>query len=248
MTALTITRVVHSCSLLTIGTDTFLTDPWFTDKPLYHPGEPIARQPGDLPELSGILISHAHADHCDLEHMGDYADRDVPVVGPPQVVEIARRHGFERTHSLRPWESLRLGAARITATPAQHKVPEVTYVIEAGGRSVFFGGDSLYVPQLDEIPRRLGAIDLALLPTNGLRIRPLLNRKVVMDARDAAALTASLRPEVVVPHHYAFDSGPIGNLLLTKKDQDPTRFAQLAATMAPDSRVEILDTGTALHL
>lgn len=35
------------------------------------------------------------------------------------------------------------------------------------------GGDSLRVPELDEVPERLGPLDLAVLPTNGLCIRPM---------------------------------------------------------------------------
>jgi hypothetical protein len=34
------------------------------------------------------------------------------------------------------------------------------------------------------------------LPINGLRIRPLLNRKVVMDAQDAAGVTHLVHPAI----------------------------------------------------
>ena len=82
----------------------------------------------------------------------------------------------------------------VTATPGQHAVHEVTFIIQSGGRTVFFGGDSMRVPELDEIPRRFGKIDLAILPINGLCVRPANMRQVVMDAEQAAALTT-----VVVP-------------------------------------------------
>ena len=45
------------------------------------------------------------------------------------------------------------------------------------------------IPELDEVAVRLGEIDLALLPINGLTIRPLLNRQVVMNAAEAADVT-----------------------------------------------------------
>ena len=44
---LVITRVTHSCHLIQIGGLTVLTDPWFSQRALYHPGEPIAFQPGN---------------------------------------------------------------------------------------------------------------------------------------------------------------------------------------------------------
>jgi hypothetical protein len=45
-------------------------------------------------------------------------------------------------------------------------------------------------------------IDLALLPSNGLRIRPLLNKQIVMDAQDASWLVQSRnQPDCQNPGH-----------------------------------------------
>lgn len=268
MMSLTIVRVAHSCSLIRLGPWSFLTDPWWEDSPLYAAGEPRALSPGELPPLTAILVSHAHRDHCDLGRMAEVA-RDVPVLGNRQVAKVARRHGFTDVRELAPWqasgfaqlvhatgdpgggaagEASASGPVTVTATPAKHGVPELTFVIEAGGRRVFFGGDTLYIPELDWLPRRFGGFDLALLPVNGLRIRPLANRQVVMSAREAAELTAVLRPAVVVPQHYAFDSGPIGNALLTKKERDPSVFVREVARLAPTTRVEVLEPGAELVL
>jgi L-ascorbate metabolism protein UlaG (beta-lactamase superfamily) len=37
MTDLTVTRICHSCALIDLGGATILTDPWFSEKPSYHP-------------------------------------------------------------------------------------------------------------------------------------------------------------------------------------------------------------------
>ncbi len=79
---------------------TFLTDPWFSTRPGYYQGEPIAAGIGDLPALDGV---------------------------------------------------------------------------------------------------RLGHISLALLPVNGWQIRPADNMQVVMNATEAAQLTAILNPELAIP-------------------------------------------------
>jgi len=42
MAQIAVTRVTHSCHLIEIGGRTFLTDPWFSTKPGYYQGEPIA--------------------------------------------------------------------------------------------------------------------------------------------------------------------------------------------------------------
>lgn len=39
-------------------------------------------------------------------------------------------------------------------------MPENTYVIEADGMTVFFGGDTLLIPELNEVARRFPKIDV----------------------------------------------------------------------------------------
>ena len=91
---LVITRVTHSCHLIQVGGLTVLTDPWFSQRALYHPGEPIAFQPEQLPHLDAVVISHEHYDHCDLEAFRRYPDKDVPLLVAGPVVEKARKAGF----------------------------------------------------------------------------------------------------------------------------------------------------------
>jgi L-ascorbate metabolism protein UlaG (beta-lactamase superfamily) len=104
------------------------------------------------------------------------------------------------------------------------------------------------IPELDDIARRFGEIDLALLPINGLTIRPLLNRQVVMNATEAADLTRTLRPRLAVPIHYAFTGGPIRDRLLLKKDPRPEVSVDAAADIAPDTEVHLLKPGEPLTL
>ncbi len=52
-----VTRITHSCHLIEIGGRIFLTDPWFSTRPGYYQGEPIALGIPDLPRLDGVLPS-----------------------------------------------------------------------------------------------------------------------------------------------------------------------------------------------
>lgn len=231
-TSLTVTRIAHACQLIEIGDLRILTDPWFTETATYHHGEPIAFDVASLGHIDALLISHEHYDHCDLEALvADGIDPATPLFGPGTVTTLAAAKGFTNLHTVEAWESATLGELTVTATPAQHGVHEVTFVIQAGGRTVFFGGDTLRVPELDEIPGRFGKIDLAILPVNGLCVRQANMLQVVMDAQQAAALTAVLNPTVALPHHYAFHSGQLGDRILTKGDQDPRHYT----TRSPDS-------------
>jgi len=87
---------------------------------------------------------------------------------------------------------------------------------------------------------------VALLPVNGLRIRPQLNKQVVMNAEQAAELTAVLRPHVTVPQHYAYTSGRLGDRLLTKSDTNPGNFLDAARRTAPGCAIRVLQPGAPL--
>ena len=134
---------------------------------------------------------------------------------------------------LDPWETVDLGPVRGTAAPAKHGGPENTYVLEAGGFTGFFGGDTLLIPELSEVAKRFPKIDLALLAVNGLMIRPMLNRRVVTNAREAAELAGMLNPRFAVPIHYRFTGGPICRRGAPGYDRTPPEIERGAARRAP---------------
>ncbi|MEU0540474.1 MBL fold metallo-hydrolase [Nocardia sp. NPDC005978] len=247
---LTVTRVVHASVLLDFGGARILTDPWLSERRFYRPGEPRSvATAADLPPLAGIVISHDHYDHCDLDALVDYPDRTVPFAVAPGLAAKVRAAGFVNVVELAPWQHTRLGPVEVTAAPAGHSVPEVTFVLRADGHTVYFGADTLRIPELDEIAHRFPDLDLALLPINGLRIRPALNRQVVMDAAEAAELTRVLRARVAVPIHYAFSSGPIGDRVMTKAERNrPDLYRDAVADLAADTTVHILDPGRPLRV
>jgi L-ascorbate metabolism protein UlaG (beta-lactamase superfamily) len=201
----------------------------------------------ELPDLDGVLISHEHYDHCDLDAF-TYRNKHVPLVVPKTVVEQAKNHGFDNIHSLEPWQSMELGGVTITAISGKHGVYEITYVLQHGPESVYFAGDTMFIPELKELPRRFGHINLALLPTNSLQVRFLNNQQVVMSATEAAELTAILKPDLAIPHHYAFSSGFLGDRMITKKDSDPRHFADAVKRLSPETPVRITQPGTTVEL
>jgi len=242
---LTVTRIGHACQLIEIGGLRVLTDPWFTQTATYYPGEPVATTAGSLGPVDAVVVSHEHYDHCDLAALVTAGfDLDTPLIGPGTVANIARDKGFRDIRVIEAWAATSVGDLTVTATPGRHGVHEVTFVIQAFGRTVFFGGDSLRVPELDTVPARFGPVDLAILPTNGLCVRTMNLRQVVMDAEEAAGLTAVLNPTLAVPHHYAFHSGRLGDRMITRSDRDPRRYQDAVARLAPDIDVRLVLTGT----
>jgi len=92
---------------------------------------------------------------------------------------------------------------------------------------------------------RIPHLDLALLPVNGLQIRPAFNRKDVMDSREAADLLARLRPSAAVPIHYAFTGGPVMDRILLRYSGTVEEFTRLAADRCARHRRARPRAGTA---
>ncbi len=148
------------------------------------------------------------------------------------------------------WETTTFGPITVTAVPGKHGVPEITYLLQAGGLTVYFGGDTLLIPELSEIPQRFRRVDVALLAINGLQIRFRGNRQEVMNAQDAAELCRIIRPRYAVPIHYTFTGGPILDALALKYAGTPQEllweFQQAVAQRAPATTVRILAPGEPL--
>jgi L-ascorbate metabolism protein UlaG (beta-lactamase superfamily) len=104
----------------------------------------------------------------------------------------------------------------------------------------------MLIPELRTLSDRYGPLDVALLPVNGLRIRVAGNKQVVMNAEEAAELTAALRPKIAVPHHYAFTGGPVGDALFLKSDKNPAHFVEAARRLVPDVPVTVISPGEPL--
>jgi L-ascorbate metabolism protein UlaG (beta-lactamase superfamily) len=245
---LTITRIAHSCTLLDVGGITFLADPWFSQKFGYHQGEPIALSPQDLPRLAGVLISHAHYDHDDVKGLVGALEPNIPMLVEAGAVKSAEKAGFTNVQPLAPWQSTSVGPVTITAAPAQHAVAEIGFILQAFGFTVYFGGDTLLIPELDEIPRRFPEIDVAIVPINGLKV---FGKQVAMNPIGAAQLCGKMRPSVAVPTHYAFNGGITDLFMLgyyAERDQLPDIFCDAVKQYAPGTRPIVLDPGKSVSL
>jgi L-ascorbate metabolism protein UlaG (beta-lactamase superfamily) len=137
------------------------------------------RQPAvsfdSLPSISIVLLSHNHYDHCDRQTLARLAARFNPlVVTPLGNRRLVRSTGISRVEELDWWEPAATAALPITLTPAHHFSARSPldrnralwggFVVDAGTRRIYFAGDTAYASFLRDLPRRLGPIDLALLP------------------------------------------------------------------------------------
>lgn len=210
--ALRVTMVGHSTVLLE-GADTrLLTDPWFgtSGNLAYARLAPPAFRREALRDLDGVLLSHGHWDHTDRRFLHSL-DRAVPVLGPAGSLATRFLKGARNYQAMHPWQSRQVGAAVVTAVPALHLARTIGFVVELGGVTAYFAGDTYHRPFIREIGRRF-SLDLALLPVATFRL------PMTMGNRGAVAAVADLAAATVIPIHLGI--APRSPLLRTAQTVD----------------------------
>jgi N-acyl-phosphatidylethanolamine-hydrolysing phospholipase D len=219
--AVVLTWVGHSSFLIQIGGRNLLVDPVWSAyaSPIQGVGPRRWVEPGvdleALPPIDGILISHDHYDHLDrptVRRLTQLAP-DAPWAAPLGVGAWLRREGVRQVVERDWWESLDWGVVTLTATPAQHfsgrridnrnSTLWCGWVLRAGGRAVFFVGDTGFHPVFDEIGRRLGPFDTVLMPI-GAYSPEWFMQPVHMNPAEAvdAFLAVGSADAVLVPMHW----------------------------------------------
>ena len=250
------TLIGHACYLIRLPGLTVLTDPVFSDRcsPVQFAGPKRVRAPGialdALPPVDLILLSHNHYDHMDLISLRRLRRRfkNVPIVtGLGNTGYLAKKR-IGGAIELDWWQSASIGGARITATPARHFAARTLwdrnetlwcgFMLEHGGKKLYFAGDSGYTKFFKEIGERLGAPDLAFLPIGAYEPRWFMGA-VHMNPADAVQALQDLGAAHALGMHY-------GTFQLTAEaiDAPPAELAKaLAAAGVPAERFVAPDTG-----
>jgi L-ascorbate metabolism protein UlaG (beta-lactamase superfamily) len=233
-------HVGHSTHLLSIAGVRLLTDPWFDDPAfgaMAHAVGPAVRPEG-LGPLGAILVTHDHADHADMPAMDRMDKRAAAIVATAGLAAKAKARGFTDVRVLAPWESTDVGAAKVTAVPAEHDVYEIGFVVEGAGRSVYFAGDSRLFPGIAAIGERFRPT-AAILPVDGTRLRggPLQ----VMRPEDAVEAARTLGSKLVFPSHAeSYFSDPLaGHVIATHVAGANAAFAALARERLPGVQAKV---------
>jgi L-ascorbate metabolism protein UlaG (beta-lactamase superfamily) len=249
-TAIEVLFVGHSTTLIDLGGVRILTDPCLGSRlgPLrrHGPTPDPKRLVADV-----VVVSHGHPDHFSRRSLGLLPGRPVLVVpkGLAAPIRRARSLDLEATE-LVAGEAVAIGDLTIRATAARHwispgapRAAPVGYVLERGGRRVYFAGDTAAFAAMADM---IGAVDLALLPvgTWGPHRGP-----GHLGPRSAADAVRALRPAAAIPIHWG-TLYPVGLHRVWRRplDEPGPRFAALARELAPDVDVRVLRPGEATTL
>ncbi|HXJ57817.1 MAG TPA: MBL fold metallo-hydrolase [Verrucomicrobiae bacterium] len=216
--AAVITFIGHSTFLIQTAAGNILTDPMYSERasPLNFLGPRRIRQPAvafdDLPPISIVLLSHNHYDHCDLRTLGMLAHRFDPVVVTPLGNgPLVRSSGIRHVEELDWWQEAKTSALPITLTPAQHfsargpldrnRALWGGFMLAVSGVRIFFAGDTAYAGFFHDVRRRLGPIDLALLPIGAYEPRWFM-QSVHMNPAEAVQAHLDLEASETIGMHF----------------------------------------------
>ena len=156
--------------------------------------EEIDGLPEELEKADLILVTHNHKDHCKRVTVDRLARPDTLIVAPKRCVKALGKE----IKIISPGEEITFGDIKIRVVEAYnikfskkiwHRQGDgVGYVITLEGKTIYHAGDTDLIPEM----RKLGVIDIALIPIGGI---------FTMGIREAVEAAIAIKPRVVIPMH-----------------------------------------------
>jgi L-ascorbate metabolism protein UlaG (beta-lactamase superfamily) len=250
-----LTWLGHASFICGLNGRRFLIDPVFSD----HAGwvvrrhVPPALDPGDLPSLSAIVVTHNHYDHLDEAAMRTLPAH-IPVVVPLGLGRWMRRTGRERVIELGWWQSAEVDGLEITLVPARHWSRRGIfdtnrslwggYVVASNGHSVYHSGDTGWFDGFEEIASRFPGLGAAMLPIGGYEPAWFMEQQH-LNPEQAGRAFVELEATHLVPMHW-------GTFQLTDEPlcAPPNRLRDWwrSAGLDGDRSLHVLDVGATLKM
>ncbi len=207
-------------------------------------------RPEDLPDIDVLIVTHEHWDHMEYSTLRDIRDRVQHVICPLGIADYLRYWGYKNEIITEmDWqEELNISYFKfqIYCLPSRHfsnrllskrnQTLWASFMVEAGGRKVYIGGDGGYDKRFAQIHERFGSVDLALLE-NGqynanwkyIHTTPEDLEKVILDLQAKQVFTVhhdkfalSVHPwyepdnvanDIAIKHNIHLLDAPIGTIV-----------------------------------
>ncbi|MEM4347832.1 MAG: metal-dependent hydrolase [Candidatus Altiarchaeota archaeon] len=187
--------------------------------------------PLDFKTADIILVTHEHYDHCDNEAIKKIKTKETVIIAN----EITSKKLSGNLKSIKEGETLSLGDIKISAVPAYNmrkpfhkKNFGVGFIVEAENKKVYHAGDTDLIPEMNELAEK--KINLALLPIGGT---------YTMNFSEAAEAVKIIKPEIVVPMHYAKIVGSL---------EDAENFKKKVEMLNLETKVKIMNVSETIKI
>ena len=215
---LALTFINHATFLIRLAGLNVLTDPVYCNRasPVQWAGPCRVHAPGlrfeQLPSIDLVFVSHNHYDHMDLVTLKRLASVHAPLflTGLGNSAFL-RQQGIAPVVELDWWEQTSLRGVQLTFTPAQHwssrGLGRKNHTLWGGlwlasaQHRIYFACDTGYSPWFEELHRRYGPPELAVLPIGGYEPRWFM-REQHLNPDDAVRAHRALSAQVSVAMHF----------------------------------------------
>lgn len=202
----------HASFLLTLGGKRMLVDPVLADRVglierMSAPGIPI----GELPPIDIVLVTHNHRDHLDAWTMKRLGPKPTYVVPRGNAKLISSFNNAEKIIELEWWETTKIDSLEIMLVPSRHwsmywpwdrdDALWGGYVIKGPEGTAYHSGDTGFWDRFEEIGKRAGSIDWAMLPIGAYEPRWFMNPQH-MDPDESAKAAMMMGAKNFVAMHW----------------------------------------------
>jgi L-ascorbate metabolism protein UlaG (beta-lactamase superfamily) len=162
----------HASFFIRIGGKSLLVDPVLYDLPLIKRRSRLPVSPDRLKDLDYILISHDHRDHCDAKSLKLLADNNPTATFLTGLGLDSLLKTFTRGQEIQAagwYQEYITENIRICYVPSRHWGRRYWsdtnchlwggFVIQGGGKTIYFGGDSGYGSHFREVGEVFPSID-----------------------------------------------------------------------------------------
>ena len=236
---ITVTWLGHAAFLIKIGKLTILTDPFLSSRagvgifgPKRFNGPAISIE--NLPKVDLILISHSHYDHLDSPTLKAIKNKSkIKVITPLQLGKTLQDKGYDAVQEMDWYQTTKMKEVNITFLPAAHWSRRLGqsrnttlwggYLLELGGRSIYFSGDTAYgKPIFEHIAERINPPDLGIIPIGAYKPRWFMKASHTTP-EEAVQIGLDLKCKKIVGMHW-------GSIRLSTEDlwEPPERFKSSA--------------------
>ena len=161
----------------------------------------------ELKDADFVLITHDHYDHFSPEDIGKVSKADTILVVPEKMAAKAREVSgiVGKIETVKPSVYREMGGLEFDTVPAYNTLKTfhpksaewVGYILRIDGKRIYIAGDTDATKEAKAVK-----CDIALVPIGGT---------YTMDAKKAAELINTIRPDVTIPVHYGHIVGKPGD-------------------------------------